>query len=40
MIQTICYVICLLFVNKHKPLKVVFLIGVLKVKGKVFAMCN
>jgi len=40
MIQNICYVICLLFVNKHKPLKVVFLIGVLKIKVKIFAMYN
>jgi len=40
MIQNIYYAICLLFVNKHKPLKVVFLIGVLKVKGKIFTVCN
>jgi hypothetical protein len=40
MIQNICYVICSLFVNNHKPLKVIFLVGVLKVKGKIFSMYN
>ena len=40
MVQNIYYAICLLFVNKHIPLKVVFLIGVLKVKGKIFAVYN
>jgi hypothetical protein len=40
MIQNICYVIFLLFVNNHKPLIVIFLVGVLKVKGRSFAMCN
>jgi len=40
MIQNIYYVICLLFVNKHELLKIVFLIGVLEIKSKIFAMYN
>lgn len=40
MIQNTYYVMCLLLVNKHRPLKIVLLIGALKVKGKIIAMYN